>query len=117
MALVRKQTIPAERAPLVGEVSANFCILHLLPNGSSRQYSRFSRQRYINITITILDIIHRLVFYLKHHVSETGFCLQVKVARRQRLYLFGPTEEIAPEDGDRIQSPKLCVLSKKYDDG
>jgi hypothetical protein len=25
VALVRKQTIPAERPPLVGEISANFC--------------------------------------------------------------------------------------------
>jgi hypothetical protein len=32
-------------------------------------------QRYINITITILNIIHRPVFYLKNNVSETGFCL------------------------------------------
>jgi hypothetical protein len=31
---------------------------------------------YINITITILDIIHRPVFYLKHDCSETGFCLK-----------------------------------------
>jgi hypothetical protein len=30
---------------------------------------------YINITITILDFIKRLVFYLKHGVSETEFCL------------------------------------------
>jgi hypothetical protein len=34
---------------------------------------------YINITITILDIIHRPVFYLKHDVSETGFYLRLKV--------------------------------------
>jgi hypothetical protein len=33
--------------------------------------------RYINITITILDIIHRDVFYLKHDVSETGLCLRL----------------------------------------
>jgi hypothetical protein len=30
---------------------------------------------YINVTIKILDIIHRPVFYLEHNVSETGFCL------------------------------------------
>jgi hypothetical protein len=34
---------------------------------------------YINITITIVDIIHRLVFYLKHVASETGFCLRLQV--------------------------------------
>jgi hypothetical protein len=38
---------------------------------------------YINITITILDIIHRPVFYLKHDVSETGFCLHLRVELTQ----------------------------------
>jgi hypothetical protein len=33
---------------------------------------------YINITITILDIIHRTVFYLKHDVSEFYHSLQVE---------------------------------------
>jgi hypothetical protein len=48
----------------------------------------------INITITILDIIHRPVFCLKHNVSETGFCLrlqlqptQVVPTDRARFYL------------------------------
>jgi hypothetical protein len=40
---------------------------------------------YINITITILDIIHRLVFFLKHLISEAGFCLCLHVVPRQRL--------------------------------
>jgi hypothetical protein len=31
---------------------------------------------YINIIITILDIIHHPVFYLKSQISETGFCLR-----------------------------------------
>jgi hypothetical protein len=31
------------------------------------------------LTITVLDIIRRPVFYLKHDVSETGFCLRVQV--------------------------------------
>jgi hypothetical protein len=35
------------------------------------------------MTITILDIIHRPVFYLKHHVSEAGFCLRLKVEPTQ----------------------------------
>jgi hypothetical protein len=34
---------------------------------------------FINITIIILDIIHRPVFYLKQNVSETGFCLLLQV--------------------------------------
>jgi hypothetical protein len=31
------------------------------------------------ITITDLNIIHRLVIYIKHDVSEAGFCLRLKV--------------------------------------
>jgi hypothetical protein len=31
----------------------------------------------INMTNTILDIIHRSVFYLKRKVSETELCLQI----------------------------------------
>jgi hypothetical protein len=31
----------------------------------------------MNVTISILDIIHRPVFNLKHDVSEDGFCVQV----------------------------------------
>jgi hypothetical protein len=38
---------------------------------------------YINITITILDIIHRPVFYLKHNVSETAFCPNLQVEPSQ----------------------------------
>jgi hypothetical protein len=34
---------------------------------------------YINITIEILNIIHRPVFYLKHSVSEAGFCPRFQV--------------------------------------
>jgi hypothetical protein len=31
------------------------------------------------------------------------------------LYRLGPTEYLLPEDGDRIQSPKRCVLKYKQD--
>jgi hypothetical protein len=31
------------------------------------------------VTVTILDISHRPVFYLKREVSETGFCLRLQV--------------------------------------
>jgi hypothetical protein len=37
------------------------------------------RPWYINITITILDFIHRAVFYLNNDVSETGFCIRLHV--------------------------------------
>jgi hypothetical protein len=45
-------------------------------------------QWYINITITILDIIHRPVFYLKRDVSDTGFYLILQEERNQ----FGPID-------------------------
>jgi hypothetical protein len=34
---------------------------------------------YINIIITILDIIHLRVFYIKLNVSETGLYLRLQV--------------------------------------
>jgi hypothetical protein len=46
VAFVRERTIPTERPPLVGEVSANFFgyrVLRGQRNGSLRPYSRFSR--------------------------------------------------------------------------
>jgi hypothetical protein len=60
----------------------------------------------ICITITILGIIHRPVFYLKHDVSETEFCLRLEVEpthlgpidpdwnEREELYLLGQTEYV-----------------------
>jgi hypothetical protein len=44
--LVRKRTIPTERPPHVGEVSANFCgyrVSRGQRNGSPRPYSRYFR--------------------------------------------------------------------------
>jgi hypothetical protein len=38
---------------------------------------------YINITMTILDIIHRPVFYLNPDFSEAGFCLRLQVELTQ----------------------------------
>jgi hypothetical protein len=35
------------------------------------------------IRITILDIVHRPLFYLKHGVSETGFCLRLQAESTQ----------------------------------
>jgi hypothetical protein len=52
-------------------------------------------QRYINIIIMIMNITHCSVFYLKHNVSETGFCLLLQVEptqlgpiNRNNLYLW-----------------------------
>jgi hypothetical protein len=35
------------------------------------------------ITITVFDVIHLSVFYLKHDVSEVGFCLRFQVEPTQ----------------------------------
>jgi hypothetical protein len=51
------------------------------------------------IFITALDVIYHRVFYLKHNVSETGFCLRLEVEPTQSdpivraiLYLLPETE-------------------------
>jgi hypothetical protein len=31
------------------------------------------------MTVQILDIVHRPVFYLKHEVSQNGLCLRLRV--------------------------------------
>jgi hypothetical protein len=38
----------------------------------------------MNITITILDIVHCPVFYSKHNVSETGLCLRNVIFLKDR---------------------------------
>jgi hypothetical protein len=77
-------------------------------------------QWYISIAITIVDIIHRTVFYSKYNISETGFfpCLQVgptqmDTIERASLSPDHPPEYVPPENGDIIQSPKCCALIKK----
>jgi hypothetical protein len=52
------------------------------------------------LTITILDIIHRPVFYLKYDVSVTGFCLHLQVEPTQ----LGP-----------IDRASLCLCHKPID--
>jgi hypothetical protein len=37
----------------------------------------------MHVAIEILDIIHRSVFYLKHSILETGFCLRLEVEPTQ----------------------------------
>jgi hypothetical protein len=69
------------------------------------------------ITIEIRDIIHRPVFYLKHDILETGFCLQTELTQvgpveRAGLCLRIGPEYVQPEDGDRIQSQKSCFKQK-----
>jgi hypothetical protein len=65
----------------------------------------------INTTITILDIIHRPVFYLRHYVSETGFFLSLQ----EEPTHLGPLDTAVSGDGDRIQSPKSCPIKRQDD--
>jgi hypothetical protein len=49
---------------------------------------------------------HRLVFYLKHNVSEIGFCLRLQVVPIQ----LGPMNRVSPCPGDWILSPSSCGI-------
>jgi hypothetical protein len=50
-----------------------------------------------------------LFLFETHDVSETSFWISED---RGYLYPLGRTESVPPEEGDRIQSPKRCVLNK-----
>jgi hypothetical protein len=67
------------------------------------------------INITILGIVHRPVFYLKHDVSETGFFLRPKT-EASSIY-WDQKIQVQPQDEDRIHSPKRYVLNKRQYDG
>jgi hypothetical protein len=58
-------------------------------------------QSYINITVTILDIINYPVFYLKHDVSETGFCLCLQVEHTQMGTVKRASLYLRTKSGDR----------------
>jgi hypothetical protein len=70
---------------------------------------------YINITITILDIIHRPAFYLKHDVLQTGFCLRSQVESTQ----LGPVDigSLCLLTKETEFSHWNVVLNKRQDDG
>jgi hypothetical protein len=40
----------------------------------------------VNLTITILDIIHRPIFYLKYDISKTGFYLRLQETETSSIY-------------------------------
>jgi hypothetical protein len=83
------------------------------------------------ITTNILDIIPGTVFYSKHDFLVTRLCLRMQVEptqfgplgtaplrlRRERLYLLRTKVQVSPQDGDSVQSPKLCILNITQDDG
>jgi hypothetical protein len=72
-----------------------------------------------------MDIVHYPVFYLKHNVSETAFCLHLQVELtqlapkdRDRLGLRQGANWVGSTcGGDRIQSTKRHVLNKRQDHG
>jgi hypothetical protein len=69
-------------------------------------------------TLSIIQSLENLpVYFSKHSVSETGFCLrlQVKLVQLGPMDIASPTEQVLPEDGGRIKSPKL--VSKYKQDG
>jgi hypothetical protein len=90
------------------------------PKGSIRPDGSTSPGNYgwLFVTITVLSIIHSLVFYLKY-ILGTGFCLILQVEPPQ----VGPTERASlclrttetRLDRDRMQTPKRCVLKKIQD--
>jgi hypothetical protein len=83
---------------------------------------------YINIITTILDIIHRPVFYSKYNISDTGFFTRLHVEPTQLdpidwvILCLGPETETTfiywtQLSKDRIQYPKCYIFNKRQDDG
>jgi hypothetical protein len=56
------------------------------------------RRRYINITITILGIVHRPVFYLKHNFSHTESDFRVQVVPIQLDLTDGNSDTLSRLD-------------------
>jgi hypothetical protein len=65
---------------------------------------------YINITITILDIINRPVFYLKHNVSETGFFLRLQMETTQ----LGHKDRVGPCLPDTTNNTNSVINPTQY---
>jgi hypothetical protein len=69
--------------------------------------------RILNTIIEFMDITHRPVYYLKHNVSETGFCLLPQV----KAYSAGPNRQsysLSPDLRMKTESSlRNFVLNKK----
>jgi hypothetical protein len=61
--------------PATSQLDQGFPWFSLVPEQMLRWYLN-GWSWYIDITIIILDIIHRSVLYLKYDVSENQFCLR-----------------------------------------
>jgi hypothetical protein len=55
-----------------------------------------------------MDNIHRLFFYLKHDLSETGFCLHLQVEPTQ----VEPTQ-VEPTQVDQVEGVSLNLRKRK----
>jgi hypothetical protein len=77
--------------------SLRICVF---PAHESQSEGEFA-QAQEGITTTILDIIHRPVFYLKQSVSETGFCLLLQGEPTQ----LGPVDRASLYTWSRRQNP------------
>jgi hypothetical protein len=62
-------------------------------------------------SITILGLIHHLVFYLKHDVSEPGSCLRLQ---REPTQLGPIIRIILPPDGE-ITSSYVVQIYRAFD--
>jgi hypothetical protein len=86
--------------------------------GSRRLTDRATARPYINITVTILDTIHRPVLYLQYSDLENGFCLRLEVAgvRKQRIALCKGSNWIGTT-WRRRQNPVFEMLCSKWKTG
>jgi hypothetical protein len=77
--------------------------------------------------------MHGSVYIYKVDVSETGFCFHLQVdpaevgpidrtslclpfRHRDYLFLLGPSKEVSPEGGNRMQSPKRRNFDRTVND-
>jgi hypothetical protein len=64
----------------------------------------------MNVTVTILDVIHHPVFYLKHNFSEIGFCHRLQMGPTQ----LGPIDTASPCLRTPATTPTGFIKPKQY---
>jgi hypothetical protein len=76
-----------------------------------KKVNAFCRQEENSIPAN-LDIIYRLVFYLKYDISETGFCFRLQVEPTQ-LDPIGRVNLYWTQLRDSIWRPRQNTVSEK----
>jgi hypothetical protein len=108
VALVRKQTIPTEWRPLVGEVSANFCGWSV-PRGqhdrSLWSYSRISRPKSACTTVRMLSC-HFSARVSFHHLQFVLCKVPLELILRLKNQIDGTAQEIRPKWSTTIFIPQ-----------